>query len=35
LLWQLLQHPETVKNLVRVGKSYGSGAIKVEPRALE
>jgi hypothetical protein len=34
-LWQLLQHPETVKNLARVGKSYGSGAIKVEPRALE
>ena len=34
-LWRLLQHPETVKNLARVGKSYGSGAIKVEPRALE
>jgi methylase of polypeptide subunit release factors len=34
-LWQLLQHSETVKNLARVGKSYGSGAIKVEPRALE
>jgi len=34
-LWAVLQHPETVANLARVGKSYGSGAIKVEPRALE
>ncbi|MBV9470532.1 MAG: N-6 DNA methylase [Abitibacteriaceae bacterium] len=34
-LWQVLQHPETIKNLAKVGKSYGSGAIKVEPRALE
>ena len=34
-LWQLLQHPVTVANLARVGKSYGDGAIKVEPRALE
>lgn len=34
-LWQVLQQPETVKNLAAVGKSYGSGAIKVEPRALE
>jgi hypothetical protein len=34
-LWQVLQHPETVNNLSLVGKSYGSGAIKVEPRALE
>ncbi|HNC43012.1 MAG TPA: hypothetical protein PLU80_02455, partial [Acidobacteriota bacterium] len=28
-------HPETIANLALVGKSYGSGAIKVEPRALE
>lgn len=34
-LWKVLSHPETVANLVRVGKSYGDGAIKVEPRALE
>lgn len=34
-LWQVLQHPETIANLALVGKSYGSGAIKVEPRALE
>lgn len=34
-LWQVLRHPDTVKNLAVVGKSYGSGAIKVEPRALE
>ncbi len=34
-LWAVLQHPETVANLARVGKSYGSGAIKVELRALE
>ncbi|HMX30145.1 MAG TPA: SAM-dependent methyltransferase, partial [Blastocatellia bacterium] len=34
-LWQVLKHPDTVKNLGKVGKSYGSGAIKVEPRALE
>lgn len=34
-LWYILSHPETVKNLSLVGKSYGSGAIKVEPRNLE
>ncbi len=34
-LWQLLRNPATVENLARVGKSYGSGAIKVEPRSLE
>lgn len=34
-LWRILQHPSTVDNLKFVGKSYGSGAIKVEPRALE
>ncbi len=34
-LWRVLRHPETVANLQMVGKSYGEGAIKVEPRALE
>lgn len=34
-LWQVLQHPETIANLSLVGKSYGGGAIKVEPRSLE
>ncbi|MBO0858389.1 MAG: N-6 DNA methylase [Chloracidobacterium sp.] len=34
-LWQALKHPDTIKNLALVGKSYGAGAIKVEPRALE
>ncbi|MEO7001373.1 MAG: N-6 DNA methylase [Ktedonobacterales bacterium] len=34
-LWRILQHPATLANLPLVGKSYGSGAIKVEPRALE
>ena len=34
-LWAILRHPETIRNLTLVGKSYGSGAIKVEPRALE
>jgi hypothetical protein len=34
-LWRVLSHPDTVANLSLVGKSYGSGAIKVEPRALE
>jgi hypothetical protein len=31
----LLGHPDTVDNLALVGKSYGGGAVKVEPRALE
>ena len=31
----MLNHPDTIKNLFLVGKSYGSGAIKVEPRNLE
>src|SRR5690606_20761610 len=30
-LWQALNHPDTLANLKLVGKSYGSGAIKVEP----
>lgn len=34
-LGEVICHPETISNLVKVGKSYGSGAIKVEPRALE
>lgn len=34
-LWEILSAPETVHNLSLVGKSYGSGAIKVEPRSLE
>ncbi len=34
-LFKVLQHPSTIANLSLVGKSYGSGAIKVEPRALE
>ncbi|MBI2485556.1 MAG: SAM-dependent DNA methyltransferase [Deltaproteobacteria bacterium] len=34
-LWQVLRRPETIANLPLVGKSYGAGAIKVEPRALE
>ena len=34
-LWEILNHPETLKNLQLVGKSYGSGAVKVEPRNLE
>lgn len=34
-LWNVLRDPETVSNLALVGKSYGGGAIKVEPRALE
>jgi hypothetical protein len=34
-LWSILCHPRTMANLSLVGKSYGAGAIKVEPRALE
>jgi adenine-specific DNA-methyltransferase len=34
-IWRLLQHPSVLNNLASVGKSYGVGAIKVEPRALE
>lgn len=34
-LWKVLRHPETISNLASVGKSYGDGAIKVEPRSLE
>lgn len=34
-LWKVLNHPATIANLILVGKSYGDGAIKVEPRSLE
>jgi adenine-specific DNA-methyltransferase len=34
-LWRALNHPDTLKNLVFAGKSYGNGAIKVEPRQLD
>lgn len=34
-LFDALQHPDTIKNLRYVGKSYGFGAIKVEPRNLD
>lgn len=34
-LFYLLNHPQVIQNLFLVGKSYGDGAIKVEPRALE
>lgn len=34
-LWELLRDPVTLGNLWLVGKSYGAGCIKVEPRALE
>lgn len=34
-IWKILNHPDTIANLSKVGKSYGDGAIKVEPRLLE
>jgi len=34
-LWRALGDPRTIANLPRVGKSYGDGCIKVEPRSLE
>ncbi len=33
-LWKALNHPATIQGLTQVGKSYGGGAIKVEPKAL-
>lgn len=33
-LWKILNDPKTIANLKLVGKSYGSGAIKVEPKSL-
>ena len=34
-LARALNHPATIANLLFVGKSYGGGAIKVEPRQLD
>src|SRR3989344_1673719 len=34
-LWRALNHPDTIRNLHFVGKSYGGGALKVEPRQLD
>lgn len=34
-LWRALNHPATLENLVFAGKSYGGGALKVEPRQLD
>lgn len=34
-LWRALNHPDTLRNLHFVGKSYGGGALKVEPRQLD
>ncbi len=34
-LWKMLNHQDTIQNLRLVGKSYGSGAIKVEPSGLK
>jgi hypothetical protein len=34
-LGRALNHPDTIANLPFVGKSYGGGAIKVEPRQLD
>jgi len=34
-LWKALNDPESIKALYRVGKSYGDGALKVEPRQLD
>lgn len=34
-IWKILNHPDTIANLSKIGKSYGNGAIKVEPRSLE
>jgi len=34
-LWRALNHPATLENLAFTGKSYGGGALKVEPRQLD
>ena len=34
-IWKIISHPDTIANLRLIGKSYGDGAIKVEPRNLE
>jgi hypothetical protein len=33
-LWAALSHPSTLQGLVQVGKTYGDGSVKVEPRSL-
>lgn len=34
-IWAILKRPDTLNNLSRNAKTYGNGAMKVEPRALE
>jgi hypothetical protein len=34
-LWRTLNHPSTLQSLAFTGKSYGGGALKVEPRQLD
>lgn len=34
-LWGILDHPDILANLAAIAKSYGDGALKVEPRSLE
>jgi len=34
-VWKILSHPDIGSNLALIGKSYGDGAVKVEPRSLE
>jgi len=34
-IWRMINHPDTLGQLSRIAKSYGHGAIKVEPRMLE
>lgn len=34
-LWKVFSDPRTLENLRLVGKSYGDGALKVEPRSLQ
>ena len=34
-LWRALNNPNTLQNLAFAGKSYGGGAVKVEPRQLD
>jgi hypothetical protein len=34
-LWRILNHQNVLANIPLVAKTYGGGALKVEPRALE
>jgi hypothetical protein len=34
-LWRALNHPDTLRHLAFAAKSYGSGALKAEPRQLD